>query len=102
MILKVKHNELKDVANTLTKDSEAYDTEITNMLNSINTLKEIWQGDDATEFCDKVTEYLSNMSNIPIAMRNMSNAITTIDNGYEAFDETFSNSLIEEETNDDE
>ena len=101
-MLKVKHNELKEVSNTLVKDSEAYDTEITNMLNSVETLRGIWQGEDASVFCDNVSEYIYNMSNISIAMRNMSNAITTVDGGYEAFDETFSNSLLEEAGNYDE
>lgn len=101
-MLKVKHNELKEVSNTLVKDSEAYDTEITNMLNNIETLRGIWQGEDASVFCDNVSEYISKMSNISIAMRNMSNAITTVDGGYEAFDETFSNSLLEEAGNYDE
>ena len=98
MLVKVKHNELKDVSKTLDKDSEAYDTEITNMLNSIDTLRGIWQGEDATIFCDNVTDYLSKVRDVPLVMKNMSNAITTIDGGYEAFDETFSNSLKEEAT----
>ena len=102
MLIKVKHDLLKDVSETLVKDSEAYDTEITNMINSIDTLRGIWQGEDATTFCDNVTEYLSNVKEVPVVMRNMSNAITTVDGGYEAFDETFSNSLLEEAGNYDE
>ena len=102
MLIKVKHNELKDVSKRLSKDSEDFDTEITNMLSSIDTLRGIWQGEDASVFCDNVYEYISKMNNITIAMRNMSNAITTIDGGYEAFDETFSNSLKEEASNYDE
>ena len=102
MVIKVKHDILEDVSTTLVKDSEAYDAEITNMLKSIDTLRDIWQGEDATVFCDNVTEYISKMSNIPIAMRNMSNAITTIDSGYKAYDDTFSKTLMEEASNYDE
>ena len=102
MVIKVKHNELKDVADTLIKDSEAYDTEINNMLSSIDTLRGIWQGVDADTFCDNVSEYLSKMNNITTAMRSMSKAITTVNGGYEAYDETFSDSLKAEAGNYDE
>ena len=102
MLIKVKHNELKDVSKTLVKDSEAYDAEITNMLSSIDTLRDIWQGEDATEFCDNVSDFLSRMNNITVAMKNMSNAINTIDSGYLAYDDVFSSSLKEEAGNYDE
>ena len=96
MIVKVKHNELNQVSDTLINDSEVLDTEFANMNTQIEKLREIWQGVDAEIFCDNMSNYISRMNNITVAMRNMSNAITTVDNGYKAYDDAFSDALKSE------
>lgn len=96
MIIKVKHDELNDVSNTIKKDSEDYDVEIEMMLNSVELLKNIWQGDDASIFCDNFTDYLTRMKGIPVTLRKMSEAIDTANEGYQEFDESFSSKLVVE------
>ena len=99
MIFKVKHSEINQVSDTLKNDSEALDIEITNMNTQIENLRKIWQGTDAEIFCDNISNYISRMNNITVAMRNMSNAISTTDNGYKAYDEAFGNALKSEADN---
>ena len=69
------------------------------MIIEIERLRGVWQGIDAEVFCDNVSEYLSKMSNLTVAMRNMSNAINTINNGFEVYDETFGSKLKVEARN---
>lgn len=102
MLLKVKHEELRGVLNTMKKDGDAYDTEIEKMLSEIDKLRTIWQGQDATIFCDNVHAYITKMKNIPIALRNMSTFINKANNGYEENDESFSKELQTEVDNYDE
>ena len=99
MLLKVKHNELNQVSDTIKNDSEAYDVEIEKMLKNIETLKGIWQGDDADTFCENATEYITKMKNITVAMRNMNKVITAANKGYEDNDEAFGSALKVEAEN---
>ena len=99
MIIKVKHNELNQVSNTLKKDSDACAVEIENILKNIEELKGVWQGEDANIFCENLRIYVTNMKNIPIAMNNMSNAINTSDNGYKVCDEKYGEALKAEANN---
>ena len=102
MMLKVKHRELDEISRKLKNDSELFDDEITNMIIEIEVLRGIWQGADAEIFCNNVGDYVEKMNNITIAMRNMSDAITTTDRGYESFDKAFGAALKEEADNYDE
>lgn len=102
MILKVKHEELRNVSKTMTKDGEAYDVEIKNMLEQIEKLKTIWQGEDAEQFYKNVKEYIEKMKNIPIALRNMSKFIDKANGGYSENDESFGKELEVEADNYDE
>ena len=99
MIFKVKHNELNQVSNTLKTDGEAYSDEISNMLLQIEKLRCIWQGEDAEIFCDNVSNYISKMNNMTIAMKNMSNVITTANNGYELYEDAFGEAMKAEADN---
>lgn len=102
MLLKVKHDELNMVQNNMKTDAEAYDVEINKMLEQIERLRSIWQGIDATTFCDNVHGYISKMKNIPIALRNMSKFIDKANGDYTNEDEAFGNELNTEAENYDE
>ena len=93
MIIKVKHDELNNVKDVMTKDGNAYDDEIKSMLNQISILRTIWQGDDAKEFCDNAEEYFTKMKNIPIALRNMSRLINQVNRDFTEADEQFAREL---------
>ena len=101
-VLKVKHAELKQVSSTMQRDSEAIDTEVENMLKQIETLRGIWQGEDATQFCDHANEYITRIKNITVAMRNMQKVMNAANQGYEENDEAFGNALKTEAQNYDE
>lgn len=99
MLLKVRHEELYDVVNTMEKDGDAYDTEIDNMLKEIEKLRTIWQGQDAKIFCDNAQNYITKMKNIPVALRNMSTFTKKVNGGYSDNDESFSKELETEANN---
>jgi WXG100 family type VII secretion target len=102
MLLKVKHGELKQVAKTMQTDSELCDEEIKKMEEQVKVLRTIWQGIDATQFCDHMDEYLAKMKNVPITMRNMLKVMDVANRGYEENDEAFGNELKKEAQNYDE
>ena len=102
MVVKVKHDELNEVSKVINKDSEAYDVEINNMLQAIEKLRGIWQGEDSETFCNNATEYITKMKNITRTMRNMTRVIDTANVGYEECDEAFGNALEAEAMNYDE
>ena len=93
MKLKVKHEELNAVADVMTKDGDAYDVEIDNILKQISRLRNIWLGVDSVEFCNNFEAYMTNMKNIPIALRNMSKVTKGIDSAYVEKDEAFCNEV---------
>ena len=102
MVLKVSPGELRTVTDTMKKDKEEYEIEIEKMLSEIDKLRTIWQGTDATVFCDNVYNYVSKMKNITIALGNMSTFMNNANNGYTENDEEFSKELETEATNYDE
>ena len=102
MLLKVKHEELNNVTSVMVKDGETYDAEINKMLEQIEKLRTIWQGQDAEQFCNNVTNYITKMKNIPICLRNMSKFVNSANSGYTEQDESFSQELEVEANNYDE
>ncbi len=99
MLLKVKHAELNQVNKELVAGSQDLDTEIDKMLKQIEVLRTIWQGEDATQYCDHANAYFTVMKNIPKAMRNMSKVIEGANNGYKDNDEAFASALKVEANN---
>ena len=99
MLLKVKHSELNQVSKNLVSGSQDLDREIEKMLKEIETLRTIWQGEDAVQFCDHANAYFTTMKNIPIAMRNMSKVMDGANKGYEDNDEAFGKALKVEANN---
>jgi len=99
VLLKVKHAELNQVTKELVSGSQDLDTEIDKMLKEIETLRTIWQGEDAVQFCDHANAYFTTMKNIPIAMRNMGKVMESANNGYRDNDEAFASALKVEANN---
>ena len=81
MKLMVKHAELKQVSNNMKNDSEDLDKEIDKMLESIEKLRDIWQGADSVQFCDHAEAFVTKMKNVPITMRNMMKVIDVANKG---------------------
>lgn len=102
MELKVKHEELHNVMGTMRKDGDAYSVEIDNMLKQIEELRIIWQGQDAEQFCNNVSQYIEKMKKIPAALTQMSGLVEKANAGYSDNDEEFSKELQTEVDNYDE
>ncbi|MBR1385852.1 MAG: WXG100 family type VII secretion target [Bacilli bacterium] len=93
MILKVRHDELNNVKNSIYKDKDILDGEIENLLKSAETLRGIWQGKDSTAFCNNFVNYANKMKNISITFQNIAHFIEQANKGYEERDEEFAHSL---------
>lgn len=102
MILKVKHEELKKVKDVMKNDGELLDNEIAIMLEQLEKLKTIWQGQDSDVFCSNVYNYVTRMKTIPSSLRVLSEFIGKADNKYIDNDDAFSQELKTEVDNYDE
>lgn len=99
MILKVKHEELKNVTDLMKKDAEALSEEINNVLSQIEFLKSVWEGSDSTIFYNNAYNYFNKMTTIAVAIQNLSKFIDKANNNYEERDESFSRELDTEVDN---
>lgn len=99
MILKVKHGELKNVADVIKLDGNKLDNEVDELLKKLEVLESIWQGQDSTMFCSNVHAYLDKMKTLPVAMRNISTFIAKTDTNYAEHDAAFARELKAEAEN---
>ena len=96
MILKVKHGELKNIADVIKLDGNKLDDEVDELLKKLEVLESIWQGQDSTMFCSNVHAYLDKMKTLPVAMRNISTFIAKTDTNYAEHDAAFARELKSE------
>ena len=99
MILKVKHGELKNIADVIKLDGNKLDYEVDELLKKLEVLESIWQGQDSTMFCSNVHAYLDKMKTLPVAMRNISTFIAKTDTNYAEHDAAFARELKSEAEN---
>ena len=99
MILKVKHGELKNIADVIKLDGNKLDDEVDELLKRLEVLESIWQGQDSTMFCSNVHAYLDKMKTLPVAMRNISTFIAKTDTNYAEHDAAFARELKSEAEN---
>ena len=99
MILKVKHGELKNIADVIKLDGNKLDDEVDDLLKKLEVLESIWQGQDSTMFCSNVHAYLDKMKTLPVAMRNISTFIAKTDTNYAEHDAAFARELKSEAEN---
>ena len=99
MILKVKHGELKNIADVIKLDGNKLDDEVDELLKKLEVLESIWQGQDSTMFCSNVHAYLDKMKTLPVAMRNISTFIAKTDTNYAEHDAAFARELKSEAEN---
>lgn len=99
MILKVKHGELKNIADVIKLDGNKLDVEVDELLKKLEVLESIWQGQDSTMFCSNVHAYLDKMKTLPVAMRNISTFIAKTDTNYAEHDAAFARELKSEADN---
>ncbi len=99
MILKVKHGELKNIADVIKLDGNKLDDEVDELLKKLEVLESIWQGQDSTMFCSNVHAYLDKMKTLPVVMRNISTFIAKTDTNYAEHDAAFARELKSEAEN---
>ena len=99
MLLKVKYDELKEVANTTNNDSSLLSEEIKKLLEQIEKLKSIWQGVDADAFYGNAYDYFQKMTTVYATLNNLGRFIDNVNNKYKNSDETFSRELDTEVDN---
>lgn len=95
MILKVEPEELLEFSNVIEKDAEVYKKEIDNMMNSLEKLKSVWQGDDATAFTTNFSYFLERMKGIPETLDVLAKASKKSSEGFTERDDAFAKELKE-------
>lgn len=101
MLVRVKHNELNDFANTMDNNADDIALEIENMLQKLEELKSIWQGQDFNIFEEKLHNYLNHMKLIPYTLNVFGEFTRRADKMYSESDRQFAKK-IEQEVNYDE
>lgn len=101
MILKVKHNELKNVEQKMLKSSEKMELEINKIKTYLNELSNLWQGVDSEQFCQEVYSYTDRLKEISQFFKETSNFVNKANYAYEESDLSFKNQL-EKEANENE
>ena len=99
MILKVNHEELKNVTDVMLNDEEVLKSEVDKLLDYLEAIKLIWKGKDADAFYENAHEYISRMKIIPSAIGTFGNFINSVDNKYIENDDEFSNEINKEKGN---
>ena len=96
MIIKAKHDELKNYVNHTKKNSALLENEIENVIMNVERLGTIWQGEDYNKFADNILEYFTRMKIIPKTLTTVSSFIEEVDNSYIESDESFARDLRKE------
>ncbi len=93
MELKVNHKELNIVAKETGNNANLLDEEIDKLVDGVNELKEIWQGQDSDEFCDRVYSYLKDLRVVPEIYRTLDEFMKNTDMNYKDINVEYSNEL---------
>ncbi len=88
MELKVTHTELDEVYDITENNSELLKEEINYWLNQLSELKNVWSGDDASQFFDNATYFLKKMTSISDTYDCLNNFIRESNNKYRDNDES--------------
>jgi WXG100 family type VII secretion target len=93
MEIKLQHEELDQVRRTMVKDAEDFDSDIDKLLQQIEILKTIWQGQDAEKFYKNAGAYFDKMKDLPLAMMKMGKFIEKANGDFKESDQSFSKEL---------
>lgn len=93
MVIKIKHEELKQVKDVMKKDADLLVSEIDVLISQVERLKTIWQGQDSDVFYNHMMDYTNKMKNIPNAMTRISEYINKVNIRYTDSDRAFSRQL---------
>ena len=99
MIIKANKEELKTISNDLLKSSSSVYKEIEIWEKSIEKLKSIWQGKDASIFYSKIDNYLIKLKMLSESSSAIGNFINNANNKYIEKDKEFTELLKRENEN---
>ena len=99
MVVKVRHKELMEVKSNMINNSEELDIEINNILQYLNELKGVWQGEDADIFYEEAYNYINRMKTITNCFDVLGNFINDVNHSYEVSDMSLKEELEKEANN---
>lgn len=99
MVVKVRHKELMEVKSNMINNSEELDIEINNILQYLNELKGVWQGEDADIFYEEAYNYINRMKTITNCFDVLGNFINDANHSYEVSDMSLKEELEKEANN---
>lgn len=82
MNLKVNYEELNHFCNSSKNENDIFKDKISIWINKIEEMKEIWQGEDADEFYENITNYFKKLSLVPLFFDSIGNFVSEASNRY--------------------
>lgn len=99
MNIKANFSELTEVSNKMQTNADNLDDEIEKALESIESLKKIWQGEDAETFYDSATTYFTQMKVLPSTMKILGKFVDNSSSKYRDNDDGFRKEISKEKEN---
>ena len=94
MIIKVRFKDLDEAKNSFKSNSDLLNDEINKMMEQLQVLQEVWNGEEASSnFNIKVSNYLNYLKKIPNIYNKMSNVMETMNKNYQILDSDYAESL---------
>ena len=93
MELKLNQDGIEEISGRIKKDSEDLDTSIERIIQQLEILRGIWEGQDADQFFKNAGDYFGRMREIPRCMRNMETFVKRVNKDLNDGDESFSKEL---------
>ncbi len=93
MKIRVEHSKMIEAKSTLNNKSVELNNEIDKLINNLELLKSVWQGEDATIYYQKMTNYFNKLKEMAKAYQDMSNYLEKVDKRYVEVDNSMKNNI---------
>jgi WXG100 family type VII secretion target len=93
MELVVNEDGMNKITDTFGKDADDLDTSIERIIQQLEILRGIWEGQDADVFFGHARDYFGKMRELPRCMRNMQTFTKRANKDFNEGDEAFSKEL---------
>lgn len=96
MQITVRPDDLNHVSDVMVKDASDLNASFDKLLEQLNVLKTIWQGQDADMFCKNVGNALNLFKGVPNSIDKLGVVVRKTTGSFVEGDEEFSNNLHKE------
>ena len=91
--IKVRLGSMKNITRTLSEDERKLQEELNNMMQQINELKDVWQGEEANRFYEKAEQYIQFLNFLPTTYHNLAEIMKDANKKYKEIDTFYSDEI---------